>query len=182
MKYIVPLLIKFLIISFVLGVVLWTVGAPLIYILWISIAITALSFIGDLLLLPKYGNVVLTIIDFGLVFSIVLVGSAFLLGGIQRIGIAAFTPAIIIALWEAFFHKFLRKRFFEEAFPSIDATYRHFDVETKFGPDELAHLRTEFSNEFDIGTPYGEVKKKEKKKGKRYVPHRPKKRNKKNPY
>lgn len=176
MKYIVPLLIKFITISFILGVVLWMIGMPLINIMWISIVTTALTFIADLLILHKFGNVVLTVIDFVLVFSIVLVGSAFLLGGIQRIGIAVFTPAIIIALWEAFFHKFLRKRFFEDAFPSIDATYRHFDGETTFGPDELEHLRTEFSNEFDIGSPYGEKKEKE------YVPHRSKKRNKKNPY
>lgn len=178
MKYIVPIFVKFLMISFVLGVVLWTGGMPFIHITWISILITTLSSIVEWLLLPKYGNVVLTLIDFVVVLLIVSIGSAFLFGGLRQIGFAVFTPAIIIALWEAFFHKYLRKRFFEDDFSSIEATYRHFDGKTQFGPDELEHLRTEFSNEFDIGSPSGVEKKKEK----NYVPHRRKKRNKKNPY
>lgn len=179
MKYIIPLIIKFLVISFVLSVVLWMVDLSFMNSIILSLFVTSVTFLLDLVLLPKYGNVVLTIIDFAVVYLMVLFGSTTLSGGINGIGWVAFTPAIIIALWEAFFHKYLRKRFFEDAFRSIDATYDRFDGKEQFGPAELEHLRTEFSNEFDIGNPYrsGEVAKKKK-----YVPHRRKKRHKKNPY
>lgn len=168
MKYAMPLLVKFLVILFVFGVIFWMAGMSLVNILWISLVATGVSFIGDLIFLPRYGNLITTGVDFGIMLFVGLAGSAFFFGGIGQMGLAVVTPAILIALWEAFFHKFLRKRFFEDAFPSIDATYEKFDGKAQFGSDELAHLQTEFSNEFDIGSPSGERPKKTKK----YVPHR----------
>ncbi len=178
MKYAVPLFLKFFMILFVLGVILWMFDMSFMNILFLSILVTVISLIGDMVILPRYGNVIATIVDFSVVFFVVLFGSAFLLGGVDQIGWAAFTPAVLIALGEAFFHKFLRKYLFEDAYPSIDATYDQFDGTEQFDRAELEHLRTEFSNEFDIGNPEGEVEQKKKK----YVPHRSRKRNKKRPY
>ena len=154
-KYVVPLLIKFTIIFFVSGVILWMFGMSYMNIFLLSILVTVITFVVDMVILPRYGNVIATIVDFGIVFVVILLGSAFLFGSEGGIGWAALTPATVIALGEAFFHKFLRKNFFVDAYPSIDATYKKFDGEEQLGPDELEHLRTEFSNEFDIGNPDG---------------------------
>lgn len=154
-------------------------------ILLLSLVITALSLVGDFFILPRYGNVFATITDFVIVFALALAGSSFFLGSIGRIGWAALTPAVIIALSEAFLHKYLRKQFFEDAYPAIDATYEKFDGKEEIDSVDLSHLQTEFSNEFDIGNPDGseedhriEGKKDEKK----HVPHKRRKRNKKRPY
>lgn len=185
MKYIVPLLIKFIMILFVSGIILWMFGMSFMNIFLLSLLVTVITFVVDMVILPRYGNVVATIVDFGIVFLIILLGSAFLFGKEGGVGWAALTPAIVIALGEAFFHKFLRKNFFEDAYPSIDATYKKFDGEEQFGPGELAHLRTEFSNEFDVGNPDGSAPEGNRvtiKKKKSFVGHRRKKRYKKNPY
>lgn len=187
-KYGLPLLIKFFMIFFVLGVILWMFGMSFMNILLLSIVVTGISLVADWLILPRYGNVIATIVDFGIVFFVVLLGSAFLFGDGRGVGWAAFTPAIVVALGEAFFHKFYLKRFFEDAYPAIDATYEKFDGKEQFDRAELEHLRTEFSNEFDIGSPDGKPVEKTaaddevKEKKKNYVPHRRKKRHKKNPY
>lgn len=184
-KYLGPLFIKFFMILFVVGIILWMFGMSFINIFYLSILVTVITLMGDLFILPRFGNVIATIFDFATVFLVVLFGSSFLPGNEGGIGWAAFTPAIVIALGEAFYHKYLRKHFFEDAYPSIDATYEKFDGEGQFGAAELAHLRTEFSNEFDVGNPDGSAPKQKRvtiKEKKNYVPHRRKKRNKKRPY
>lgn len=180
MKYAIPLLIKFILITFGIGVVLWMFGMSFANILYLSALTTVLSLIGDLFILPRYGNVAATIADFGIVFFVVLFGSAFLLGSVDRVGWAAITPAILIALTEAFLHKYLRKQVFEDAYPQIDAVYNQYDGGERFDAADLEHLRTEFSNEFDIGNPDGENEDEEPKKP--YVPHKRRKKNKKRPY
>lgn len=180
MKYTIPLLIKFILITLVLGVVLWMFGMSFMNILYLSVMATVISLVGDFFILPRYGNVAATIADFGIVFFVVLFGSAFLLGGVDRVGWAAITPAVLIALTEAFLHKYLRKQIFEDEYPRIDAVYDRFDGVERLDAADLEHLRTEFSNEFDIGNPYGENKGEEQKKP--YVPHKRRKKNKKRPY
>lgn len=180
MKYTIPLLIKFVLITLVLGVVLWMFGMSFANILYLSVLTTVLSLIGDLFVLPRYGNVVATLADFAIVFFVVLFGSAFLLGSVDRVGWAAITPAVLIALTEAFLHKYLRKQVFEEAYSSVDAVYDQYDGVERFDAADLTHLRTEFSNEFDIGNPDGENEGKEQKKP--YIPHKRRKKNKKRPY
>lgn len=185
MRFAVPVMLKFLVILFVLGIFLWMSGMSFMNILLISLVTTALSLIGDFFILPRYGNVIATIVDFGLVFIIALAGSAFILGNVERLGWAALTPAIVIALSEVFFHKYLRKQFFEDAYPKIDATYARFDGTEQVDRDRLAYLQTEFSNEFDIGNPDGTDENSEtegEKNVKKYVPHKRRKRNKKRPY
>lgn len=184
-KYVVPLLIKFFMILFVLGIILWMFGMSFMNIFYLSILVTVISLVGDLFILPRYGNVIATIADFGTVFLVVLFGSSYLFRIEGGVGWAALTPAIVIALGEAFFHKYLRKNFFEDAYPAIEATYKKFDGEEEFGPAELEHLRTEFSNEFDVGNPDGSAPDRKRvtiKEKKSYVPHRRKKRNKQRPY
>lgn len=181
----IPLILKFLVIFFILGVFFWMFNMSFMNIFLISLFVTALSFFGDMFILPRYGNVFATITDFVLVFVVTIAGSAFFLGNAGLLGWAALTPAVLIALSEAFFHKYLRKQFFEDAHPRIDAVYDRYDGVEKFDPGELEHLRTEFSNEFDIGNPDGTNEYDEpvdEKKKKKYVPHKRRKRNKKRPY
>lgn len=184
-KYVVPLLIKFFMILFVLGIILWMFGMSFMNIFYLSILVTAITFVIDMVILPRYGNVIATVVDFGAVFFIVLVGSSFLPIIEGGIGWAAFTSAIVIALGEAFYHKYLRMHIFEDEHPTIDTNYEKFDGGEQFSPVDLAHLRTEFSSEFEVGNPDGNVPEEGqviKKEKKNYVPHRRKKRNKKRPY
>ncbi len=70
MKHIVALLIKYTAISAVLLMILGIFqGISIPRILFISLLITRVAYlIGDLFILPKYGNMVATIADFGLSF------------------------------------------------------------------------------------------------------------------
>lgn len=169
MRYLGALFLKFLMITLVLGVILWMFGMSFTNILLISLLVTAISFVSDMTILPRYGNTAATITDFAITFFIVLLGSAYLTGDVRYIGFAAFTPALVIALVEIFFHKFILKSFIDKEVPIDDPDFT--DV-------ELDHLQTEFGSEPDFEKPEERVDKKEK----RYVPHRPRKRNKKNPY
>lgn len=169
MKYLGSLFMKFLMVMIVLWIVLGLFGMPFVNILFLSVLLTGISFIGDMIILPRYGNTAATIVDFGIAFFVVLLGSTYLYGGPIRIGMAAFIAAIVIAVGEIMFHKYLQKFFFHEEEPMRD---------TNFTTYERDHLQTEFGSEPDIEKPDD----KSDKENKRYVPHRPKKRNKKNPY
>ncbi|AOV09291.1 hypothetical protein BI350_16390 [Sporosarcina ureilytica] len=157
-------------VTVVLWIVLGMFDMSFANILVLSVLLTGISFVGDMVILPRYGNLAATIADFGIAFFVVLLGSAFLFNG-QGMGRAAFISAIAIAIGEAIFHKYLQKFLFHEEDPIEDANFNTFNRE---------NLQTEFASEPDIEKP--EEDSRPVKEEKRYVPHRPKKRNKKNPY
>lgn len=113
MKHIVALLIKYTAISAVLLMILGIFqGISIPRILFISLLITGVSYlIGDLFILPKYGNMVATIADVGLSFVGVWALTYFLtnINLTRNIGASAFFAALLIGVAEIFFHIYMKK-------------------------------------------------------------------------
>ncbi|MDM5463231.1 MULTISPECIES: YndM family protein [Bacillus cereus group] len=113
MKHIVALLIKYTGISAVLLMILGIFqGISIPRILFISLIITGAAYlIGDLFILPKYGNMVATIADLGLSF-VGIWALTYLLADIdltRNIGASAFFAALLIGVAEIFFHIYMKK-------------------------------------------------------------------------
>ncbi|WP_157830103.1 YndM family protein [Bacillus sp. SN10] len=113
MKHIVALLIKYTAITAVLLIILGIfqdISIPRV--LLISLSLTGAAYlIGDLFILPKYGNMIATIADFGLsFFGIWLLTSLFTnLDSTRNIGLSSFIAALIIGGIEVFFHIYMQK-------------------------------------------------------------------------
>ncbi|WLD94648.1 YndM family protein [Alkalihalobacillus sp. AL-G] len=109
MKHLRALLIKFIMVTAVLYIVLGLVyGVTFGDILGISLFVTVAAYlIGDLFILPRYGNAVATLADFGLAYlGIWLVGGAFIEVDFP-LGLASFYATIGIVVGEWFFHKYM---------------------------------------------------------------------------
>ncbi|MCR6786927.1 MULTISPECIES: YndM family protein [Bacillus cereus group] len=113
MKHFVALLIKYTAVTAVLLVILGIFqGISIPRVLLISLFLTGAAYlIGDLFLLPKYGNMIATIADFGLsFFGIWLLTSLFTnLDSTRNIGFSSFLAALIIGGIEVFFHIYMQK-------------------------------------------------------------------------
>ncbi|MFV5916613.1 YndM family protein [Bacillus cereus] len=113
MKHIVALLIKYTAVTAVLLVILGifqSISIPRV--LLISLFMTGAAYlIGDLFILPKYGNMIATMADFGLsFFGTWLLTSLFTnLDATRNIGFSSFLAALIIGGIEVFFHIYMQK-------------------------------------------------------------------------
>ncbi|PEI80537.1 hypothetical protein CN572_17460 [Bacillus wiedmannii] len=113
MKHIVALLIKYTAITAVLLMVLGIFqGISIPRVLLISLFLTGAAYlIGDLFILPKYGNMIATMADFGLsFFGIWLLTSLFTnLDATRNIGLSSFLATLIIGGMEVFFHIYMKR-------------------------------------------------------------------------
>ncbi|MFX3675145.1 MAG: YndM family protein [Paenisporosarcina sp.] len=152
--YMRALFIKFLMITAVLWIVLGLYyGVFFTDILITSVLLTGVSFIGDVFILPRIGNVFASITDFGLaMLGIWLVGS-YLYEQPIELGTAAFISALIITIGELFFHRYMETEVFDEDSPNS---------ENNTGYYKQTNLRTEFAKESDIKTDAKKAKKQEK--------------------
>ncbi|WP_142327678.1 MULTISPECIES: YndM family protein [Bacillus] len=113
MKHIVALLIKYTAITAVLLIMLsifQSISMPRV--LLISLFLTGAAYlIGDLFILPKYGNMIATMADFGLsFFGTWLLTSLFTnLDATRNIGLSSFIAALIIGGTEVFFHIYMKR-------------------------------------------------------------------------
>ena len=116
MKYIEAILIKFAMVFSVLFVVLGIAyGVEVFEIFILSLIITAVGFIGDLIIYPKTSNKVATGGDFVLVFLIVWLGGMWLIANPDfSLIMPALYSALLIAVGEWFFHIYLTKRVWEQ--------------------------------------------------------------------
>ncbi|KKB34061.1 YndM family protein [Bacillus thermotolerans] len=109
MEHARALLIKFVMVTAAVWLVLGLFyGADFGEILTISILLTIAAYlIGDLFILPRYGNLSATVADFGLAYiGIWLIGSMIINENIS-LGWASFWTAAVIAIAEYFFHSYL---------------------------------------------------------------------------
>src|SRR5689334_3868703 len=113
MKHIVALLIKYTAITAVLLIILGIFqGISIPRVLLISLFLTGAAYlIGDLFILPKYGNMIATIADVGLsFFGVWLLAYLFTnLDSTHNIGFSSFLAALIIGGVEVFFHIYMKK-------------------------------------------------------------------------
>ncbi|MET7021376.1 YndM family protein [Bacillus mycoides] len=126
MKHLVALLIKYTAISAVLLVILGIfqdISIPRV--LFISLIISGAAYIiGDLFILPRYGNTIATIADFGLSFLGIWVLTYLLTGldSTRNIGFSAFWAALLISMAEVFFHIYMKKVVLHEDKDSREST------------------------------------------------------------
>ncbi|WP_062356818.1 YndM family protein [Bacillus kwashiorkori] len=109
MKHIRSLIYKFLLLTLVLLFILGFVyGVSIGDILAISFILTIAAYVlGDLSILPRFGNLAATVADFGLaLFGVWVLGYTFIEEPI-RLGVASFLSAILISVGEIFFHNYL---------------------------------------------------------------------------
>ncbi|MCP8615458.1 YndM family protein [Salirhabdus salicampi] len=141
MKHILALGIKFILI----GIIIFSIfsafeGTSIAHMLLMTILLTGLSYIaGDLIILPRFGNVMASIGDIAMAFLFLwFYGFAFQEGAFD-IGLASISSAIAVGFGEAFFHAYyMENRVFGRE------TYSEEDRHVKINPGKL---RTESSSE-----------------------------------
>ncbi|TAA73552.1 DUF2512 family protein [Planococcus salinarum] len=116
MKYVEALLIKFAMIFAALFIILGLVyGVELIELFILSLIITAVGFVGDLIIYPKTSNKLATGGDFVIVFLAVwLLGLWLIENPDFSLIMAALYSALLVAAGEWFFHIYLTKRVWEQ--------------------------------------------------------------------
>src|SRR5699024_6562304 len=103
----------------------------------ISLFVTGATYlIGDLLLLPRVGNVIASVADFGLVFALIWVLSSLFIEVTMPIVIASLAAAFFVACCEPLFHAYM-----------IECV-----LTTNKDPLSLSQLQTEFAEETDAQT------------------------------
>lgn len=112
MKYLEALLIKFAMVFSVVFIILGLVyGVGIFEISLLSLIVTVIGFVGDLIIYPKTSNKVATGGDFVLVFLIVWLGGLWLIENPDfSLIMPALYTAVLIAAGEWFFHIYLTKR------------------------------------------------------------------------
>ncbi|WP_430786343.1 YndM family protein [Virgibacillus flavescens] len=110
--------------------------ASLWRLLWMSILATGILYIiGDLFILPKFGNLIASIADFGLAFLSFWILGNLLIDLSISVTTAALFASVFMAVTEALFHMYMTEQVFESA-PKGEAT-----------PYSAEGLRTEFADE-----------------------------------
>jgi len=145
MRHAIALLIKFAAIATVLFSLLGIFyNATLGEILSIAIITTLVAYVlGDLFLLPRFGNLVATIADFGLAFLAVWALGSILIEQTFDILTASFFAALAITVVEAFFHIYMANRVLNDG-----TNNRNQEA----GNNDNTNFVTEFAEEFGIGT------------------------------
>ncbi|WP_077328381.1 YndM family protein [Virgibacillus siamensis] len=140
MDHVKALIIKFIMCTAVLWIVLGAFyGVGFGDILMLSVLLTAVSYIvGDLLLLPRFENWGATLVDLGLTFLGIWFLGPLLFEENIPLGTAAIFSAIVIAVGEYFFHKYMEKEVLDDWDQFVTDEDR--DV-------ERAKVQTEFSEE-----------------------------------
>lgn len=116
MEHTKALLIKFVAVTAAVWIIMGVFfGIDFGEILTISILVTIASYIiGDLFVLPRYGNMTAAVVDFGLAYiGIWLIGSVVINENIS-LGWASFSTALVIASAEVLFHFYMMRRVFTQ--------------------------------------------------------------------
>jgi len=80
-------------------------------ILMMSIVVTGIAYIiGDLILLPVFGNLIATIADFGLAFTSIWLLSSLYIGQVGPIVLIAVAAAYFFAFCETIFHIYMKEK------------------------------------------------------------------------
>jgi len=137
MKHVRALIIKFLMVTLMLFIVLGLFyGVDFGEILTISLILTVGAYlIGDLFILPRFGNVAATVADFGLAFlGIWIIGDAIIDENIPLTTAALFS-SVLIGIGEWFFHKYVINIIKE---PSTNNKFSTNQLQTEFGSENDA--------------------------------------------
>ncbi|WP_221567922.1 YndM family protein [Alkalihalobacillus sp. TS-13] len=137
MKHVKALLIKFVMVTAVLWVVLGLFyGVSFNDILGISTFLTLAAYIiGDLWILPRFGNAVATIADFGLAYlGVWLLGGGYIEENIP-LGLASLYAAIGITIGEYFFHRYMENEILPDQGQPENEPVRQNNYVTEFSEE-----------------------------------------------
>jgi len=136
MKYILAFLIKFALTTGILWITLGLLfQISFSSLIVTSLILTAVAFAGDMLILPRIGNIAAAVGDFALAYIGIWGIGAFLYDNALSVDGAALIAAFLISISELFYHRYLRNFVFDH--PDRDEKYIHSDS-----------LQTEASEEF----------------------------------
>ncbi|QPA32858.1 YndM family protein [Thermaerobacillus caldiproteolyticus] len=143
MRHLIALLIKYVLLATIFLAIL-----PLFFqvssaeLLFFSLLMTLITYtLGDVYMLPRFGNFSATVADFVLVFIAVWVGIGINRGELTTIWSAAFFSSLLVAIGEAVFHAYMDKN-----------VLRHRDEQTNDQAVTTRELQTEMAEELDVRT------------------------------
>lgn len=151
MRPVTLLLVKFVscMVAFAIGLDFFF-DATIVDILSFSLAVTIISYIGDKIILPRFGNRDTIVVDFIMTYMSVWIFGSVLLDNYVQIGWGSIIAATIIAISEAFVHRSILRH---------DSTEQRTEaLQTGFNPN-LA-FDTEFAEEQDARDRKNEPKEK----------------------
>ena len=134
MRYLFALIVKFVMLTAILWIVLGIFyGINLGDIFTISILLSVVSFVGDVFLLPRIGNVLAVIGDFALSFLVIWgLGNSLFAFEIPVVT-AAFSSALFVGVGEIFYHRYMKN----QVFAGLEKDFM-----------QTHHMQTEYSEEF----------------------------------
>lgn len=99
--------------------------------LMLSVAVTGITYLGDVFLLPRLGNIIAPILDFMGIFVLLwFLGNTFIQTS-TSMTITSLAAAYVLAICEAIFHIYMREGIFEE--PEKMPTFNQ--LQTEFGEE-----------------------------------------------
>ncbi|WP_172372471.1 YndM family protein [Sporosarcina jiandibaonis] len=136
MNSIRAIIIKFIMITAVIWIVFGLFGFTFGDIIVSSVLLTGVSYIvGDRIILPRFGNVIASIADFGLAFIMLWFLGSYLFEPIAGLGTASFISAAIIGIGEAVFHRYLEREVLDDVTIPEEFDFRR-SMLTEFGSEE----------------------------------------------
>ncbi|MEK4300412.1 DUF2512 family protein [Oceanobacillus sp. FSL W8-0428] len=136
MRYILAFLFKLVMTTVILGITLGMIfNISFSNLVITSLILTAVGFAGDMLILPRIGNVAAAVGDFALAYIIIWGIGSFLYDSLLSVDAAALIAAFLITIGELFYHRYLRNFVFD----NVDKPQNHLHHE---------NLQTEAGEEF----------------------------------
>ncbi|WP_449540321.1 YndM family protein [Ferdinandcohnia sp. Marseille-Q9671] len=154
MKHAKALGIKFIVVTIVILSLFGIFRDTSIWeLLLMSVLVTGLAYVvGDLYTLPRAGNVVATIADFGLAFFSIWALSFMLMENNSSLITASLAAAGAITLSEILFHAYMKKKVFPN---EENQTQTHTQTKQQLRPS----YQTEIAEEYDVRTKdWGKIK------------------------
>lgn len=143
MEHIKLIAIKFVATFVLLYLVLGMVyGMAIEYILFINMVSIVSYFIGDLIILERTNNAVTTLVDFGIALAVIYLMADVLTVGGDPLTAALFS-AILIGIFEAFYHRYVVNELHEQKLQAIPIRRMEYSMETS---EELSDY---YDEEFD---------------------------------
>ena len=136
MKYVLAFFIKFALTTGILWVTLGLIfQISFSSLMMTSLILTAVAFAGDMLILPRIGNIAAAVGDFALAYIGIWGIGALLYDNALSVDGAALIAAFLITISELFYHRYLRNFVFDY----VDGEENHINSDS---------LQTEVSEEF----------------------------------
>ncbi|OZU87104.1 hypothetical protein CIL03_18580 [Virgibacillus indicus] len=139
MRYIIAFFIKFLMISAVLWIALnWFFDTTFIEMLTISFILTAVSYLGDVFILPHLENFVASVIDFIIAWAGIWILGALLLEQPIPLESISLVSAAVIGIGEFFFHRYMFDRVLDDEIADVEneaKLIQNRDFQTEFGTE-----------------------------------------------